>query len=54
MSRQIKGIHEEDDNETEELKFTNKVKYGTFPYRIKDINVDGITIIIIIIITNIF
>jgi len=35
MSRQIKGIHEEDENETEELKFIIKVNDGTFPYRVR-------------------
>jgi len=50
MSRQIKGIHKEDDNEREELKFINKVNDDTFLYRIQDISVDGRIIIIIIII----
>jgi hypothetical protein len=50
MSRQIKGIDKEDDNEREELKFINKVNDDTFLYRIQYISVDGIIIIVIIII----
>ena len=48
MSRQIKGIHEEDDKGKGELKFIHKVNDDTFPYRIKDISIDGRIIIIII------
>jgi hypothetical protein len=48
MSRQIKGNHKEDDNDKEELKFTNIINDDTFPYRIKNISVDGRIIIIII------
>jgi len=47
MARQIKGIHKEDDNYKEELKFTNKVNDDTFPYHIKHISVDGKIITII-------
>jgi hypothetical protein len=47
MSRQKQGVHEEDGNEKEELKFINKANINTFPYRIKDISVDGRLIITI-------
>lgn len=46
MSRQIKGICEEYGNETEELKFINRVNDDNFTHRFKDISIDRrITII---------